>query len=59
METVINLAQGPVDIPTYHQVPETAHECMILRYSLLNTNYLHVIFASGLGRPGHSRSLSV
>ncbi|PTB35173.1 hypothetical protein M441DRAFT_94014 [Trichoderma asperellum CBS 433.97] len=26
METVINLAQGPVEIPTYHQVPETAHE---------------------------------
>ncbi|KAK1246279.1 hypothetical protein MKX08_000081 [Trichoderma sp. CBMAI-0020] len=26
MATVINLAQGPVEIPVYHQVPETAHE---------------------------------
>ncbi|KAM0478886.1 hypothetical protein ACHAPX_004864 [Trichoderma viride] len=26
MATVINLAQGPVEIPAYHQVPETAHE---------------------------------
>lgn len=34
MATVINLAQGPVEIPAYHQVPETAHECTILEYSL-------------------------
>lgn len=34
MATVINLAQGPVEIPAYHQVPETAHECMMLDYPL-------------------------